>query len=461
VDDVYARVAADQRQHATTQANENKLRKATGAFLADLLMAHAGPRPRHWVYRAMSPRSFTGASVGYDVFVKRLVPALERLRLLERRGSVAQYIEGFNGDDNESSGGYEKTTRARQWATRFRARRDLLELSIHHGVAPEFADRHFEFQPTLPIEPLQVRTASTRPYYGGEKLRGTKMAFTHTTLSRRLESDVRELNEYLSRHRIEGGKHEGYIRIFQQGDQEGFRWNYGGRLYSTPTAGSYQQLSKKDRKRQGETHRTPGRLKMKLNGEAVAEVDIRASYLTILHALHDQQLDLDRDLYNLPGFGQKGRHAVKMWVVATLGSGKPIERWPKELIADYEDENGPFDRRTYSAKRVGQAVTKQYPLIAQLQEPIRGRVRGWPDFMFLESKAMVATMLDLKRNHDVPSLAVHDSLIVQASKTELAIRVLKARFKDISGKEAQVILSSSTNRRRRNASEQHKNHKAA
>src|ERR1700738_1877824 len=101
VDHVYARVAADQREHAATQANENKLRNAVGAFLADLLVAHAGTRPRYWVYRAVTPRAYTGAPVGYDVFVKRLVPALERLGLVERRGSVAQYIEGF--DSNESA----------------------------------------------------------------------------------------------------------------------------------------------------------------------------------------------------------------------------------------------------------------------------------------------------------------------------------------------------------------------
>src|SRR4051794_12334261 len=68
VDDVYARVAADQREHAKTRANENKLRKAVGAFLADLLVAHAGSRPRCWVYRVMAPSGYTGAPVGYEVF---------------------------------------------------------------------------------------------------------------------------------------------------------------------------------------------------------------------------------------------------------------------------------------------------------------------------------------------------------------------------------------------------------
>jgi hypothetical protein len=464
VDDVYARVAADQCKHAATQANENKLRNAVGAFVADLLVAHAGTRPRYWVWRTMSPRGYTGAPVGYDVFVKRLVPALERLGLVERRGSVAQYIEGF--DSNESaSGGHGKTVRVNQWATRFRALPELLGLSVRYGVPPENADQHFEYKLILPREPLQVRTASTRPDYGGEKMRGKKIAFAHTALSRRLEAEVRELNEYLARQHIEGGKHAGYLRIFQNGDQEGFRWNYGGRLYSTPSGKNYQQLSKQDRKRKGETRRTPGRLKMTINGEAVAEVDIRASYLTILHALHGEQLDLNRDPYMLPGLGRQGRHAVKLWMVATLGSGKPIERWPKELIADYEEETGkPFDRRTYSVKHITALAVQQHPLLGRLQEPIRGRVRGWPDFMFRESHAMVGAMLDLKRNHDVPSLAVHDSLIVPASKTDLAIQALKSRFKAVTGKEAQVVPSSTTNSRRRDTQKQEvaqKKHKAA
>ena len=453
VNEVYARVAADQRKHAIRQANENKLRNAVGAFLADLLVAHSGRRPRHWVYRPMSPRAYTGAPVGHTVFVERLVPALERLGLVKRQAAVDHYIEGINSD--------KKTERVRQYATRFRSENQLLDLSANHGIPPEKADDHFAFKHTLPRHPLQVRTASTRPYYGGEKLRGRNMAFTHTALSRRLEGEVRELNEYLAQQQIEGGEHAGYIRIFQNGDQTGFRWNFGGRLYGTPPAKNYQQLNKRDRKQLGQSRRTPGRLKMTINGEGVAEVDIRASYLTILRALHGAQLNLDRDPYILPGLGKKGRDAVKLWMVATLGSGKPIQRWPRELIADYEEEKGrPFDRRTYSVKRIEVLAVKQYPLITQLQEPIRGRVRNWADLMFFESQVMVGAMLDLKRDHDVPSLAVHDSLIVPASKTELAIRALKSRFKAVTGKEAQVVASSTINRRRRDAPE-HRRYTAA
>jgi hypothetical protein len=87
VNDVYARVAADQRGHAKTQANENKLRNAVAAFLADLLAAHSGARPRLWVHRTMSPRGFTGAPVGYDVF-----DYIERFYNPKRRHSTIGYL---------------------------------------------------------------------------------------------------------------------------------------------------------------------------------------------------------------------------------------------------------------------------------------------------------------------------------------------------------------------------------
>ena len=67
--------------------------------------------------------------------------------------------------------------------------------------------------------------------------------------------------------------HRWFHRTFNLGDEEGFAWNKGGRLYSDGK-GSYQNIPR------------PERLKMTIDGESVCEIDIRASYLTILHALH-------------------------------------------------------------------------------------------------------------------------------------------------------------------------------
>ena len=72
------------------------------------------------------------------------------------------------------------------------------------------------------------------------------------------------------------------------------------------------------------------RLKMTINDEPVAEIDIRASYLTIFLSLHGIQLP-EGDPYDLPGLGPEHRNAVKQWFVATFGNSKPIVKWPKRM----------------------------------------------------------------------------------------------------------------------------------
>jgi hypothetical protein len=109
----------------------------------------------------------------------------------------------------------------------------------------------------------------------------------------------------------------GYRRVFNNGDHPKFNWDMGGRLYSYGD-GNYQQTESADR------------LRMTINGDAVCEIDIRASYLTIFHALHEEPFDATNDPYDFPGLGPEGRDVVKMWVTASFGNNAPIERWPRE-----------------------------------------------------------------------------------------------------------------------------------
>jgi hypothetical protein len=53
---------------------------------------------------------------------------------------------------------------------------------------------------------------------------------------------------------------------------------------------------------------------------------------------------------------------------------------------------------------------------------------------------MVSTMVDLMRDHNIPSLAVHDSLVVAQSATNIAATALKARFRSVTGMEAQLTV---------------------
>ena len=233
----------------------------------------------------------------------------------------------------------------------------------------------------------------------------------------------------LARQHIEGGEHRGYIRIFQNGDQAGFDWNYGGRLYSQPPIANYQQMSKK------------ARLKMKFNGEAVAEIDIRASYLTLFYAWHGRHLDPSSDPYRLPGLGKDSREVAKLWMVATFGSPKPITRWPTALLKEYEEDHGKeLDRKLYAVKLIREKALLLHPLMALWGEPLGGRVRTWADLMYLESVVITSTMMELMRDHGIPSLAVHDSLIVPQSAITIAATTLRARFQSVTQHEVQLTV---------------------
>ena len=95
------------------------------------------------------------------------------------------------------------------------------------------------------------------------------------------------------------------------------------------------------------------------------------------------------------------------------GAQGPLRKWPKDLLRDFEEEHGhPLDRKRYSVGKLRELIIKHHPLLGEWGEPLKdGRVRTWADLMFDESRVIVAAMLGLMRNK-VPSLAVHDSLIV-------------------------------------------------
>jgi len=413
-----ARLAAYESEHGTYQHKPGPaVKTAIGAFLADLLVAQSDERPSAWVHRSLHAERFSGGPVGHKVFT-RVLDALRGLGLVE-------HAEGFAEFSNSPFG----SSVTQRWAARFKATPTMLELTARHRVPFQSAAKHFTFQYELPKAPLQKREAKTWNVYTRREVRGRPMPFEHTAVSTKLEADVRELNEFLDRQQIEGGVHQGYIRIFQNGDEAGFNWNYGGRLYSQPAATNYQQMSKK------------ARLKMTFNGEAVAEIDIRASYLTLYYGWFGRQLDFNTDPYLLPDFGQAGRDAVKLWMVATFGSSKPISKWPAALLKEYEeDHHEKFDQKRYPVKLVREKALLQHPLMARWGELRKGRNRTWADLMYYESVVMVSTMVDLMRDHGIPSLAVHDSLIVPKSAINTTTTALKARFRSVTKQEVQLTI---------------------
>jgi hypothetical protein len=314
-------------------------KKAIEGFVGDLLLAQTREKGGGWVYRSTRRESFTGDAVSYRQF-KRLLDSLVDSNLIEMK-------KGFQPrtkfSDSEGGG----SMASRSWAPRFRANQALLKLAEQNGVYPSDAMQHFIKE--LPKDPLQVRARSVRE--DGRKVRGAlikwRKEFNAKVRQRgeKLEAEVKELNEFLDKADIRGGIHRGYVRVFNNGDDPTFFWSLGGRLYSGDD--SYQHVQRSER------------LRMTLNDEPVCEIDIRASYLTIYHAIHRAKLDLTNDPYVLPKLGQNARAAVKAWFVTTFGSPKHISRWPKDTKKDYREETG-RDLSEYPIKTIREEVSPEW-----------------------------------------------------------------------------------------------------
>jgi hypothetical protein len=373
-----------------------KLEYAAGAFLADLLRPLDAEEPNGWVYRSLNKVSFTGKPVGRHAF-NQLIDGLKGLALLE-------HVPGHKVSDEPADTG--------MYAARFRATPALLKLCIDQGISPTSVLVHFEFEYDLPKHPVQLRARKLRNFYGTGELVGKPMEFERTPAIRGMENIIHDLNEFFAKQTLRGGVHQGYIRIFQNGDDPDFDWDKGGRFYSQPFTESYQVMSAKRR------------AKMTINGEPVAEIDISGSYLTIFLSLHGLQLDLTEDPYALPGLGPEHRGAVKSWFLGTFGNNKPIRKWPEGIV-----ERSP-ELREHRVRTITDAVFTKYPVLKSWGEPLNGRIYSWADLMWLESAVMFWTMFDLISRHQTPSLTVHDSLIVPASKAEIAGDILKRRFQD-------------------------------
>jgi hypothetical protein len=232
------------------------------------------------------------------------------------------------------------------------------------------------------------------------------MRILRTPQTEQLEAEVRELNEFTTSVKFEGGVHQGYRRIFNCGDAATFNWNKGGRLFGVGEE-SYQRLKKELR------------WAMRINDEPVVEIDVQASHLTMLYALQGEHLDTSHDPYNIEGLP---RAVVKAWVTMTLGYDRFHARWSPEVKKELEEHG--LSLKGLSAPVVRERILATHPILKDWPE---GRLSCF-DLMFLESEAILGTMLTLKRAYSVVCLSVHDSIIVPASAQSVAEEVIKTEY---------------------------------
>jgi hypothetical protein len=166
---------------------------------------------------------------------------------------------------------------------------------------------------------------------------------------------------------------------------------------------------------------------MTIDGEAVCELDVRASYMTILHAQRGQPLDPANDPYELPGLGEAGRDVVKSFIAMTMGSSAFPRRWTAERASEYHETTGRKLGRDFPIRIVRDAVAEAHPLLAELRSDDK-KPPLWAVLMFMESEAILTTTLGLMQR-GIPSLSVHDSLIVPQRHKTTATELLRASYK--------------------------------
>jgi hypothetical protein len=413
--ELIARIRSDleklEEQKATGRVRKRRelsAAKFSGAierFVGDLLRAKSGTMAPALVFRSIGKSNFDHDPVKYETFTK-VLKGLRELDLVSHRVGQTR-IRRMEFDPGEVF-----SVALLGHASRFWATGRLLRLAEHCGIDSSNIGEHFAPEP--PMYPLVLKDYAVGK--GANKKRARRVKFKHTEETKRLEKDIRDLNEFLAGFKLQGGGHEGYIRVFNN-----YSWEAGGRLYS-PGEHSYQQMEDTERH------------KMTINGEPVVEIDIKASQLTIYHAMIGEPLEGSSDPYARAGLD---RWIAKKWIVITFGNGAPAMKWPDEAVGDYmKDYPGKNLRKVAKARDVARKMLETFPTLKKLDY----NSTLWADLQFLEAQAVIGTMLILMRTHGVLSLSMHDGIIVPRSKADLAQGTLKREFRRVVGVEPMLTV---------------------
>jgi hypothetical protein len=381
---------------------ETQLRAAIGAFLADLLMAQGNEDGAGWLRLSLAKNSFKKPSpVSYRMF--------DGLRTAWKAAGLIDEHAGYPGKLGFGSPGPLVGK-----MTRFRATPKLVKISKEYGVLVDEVQDHFFIEFEMPSELVQLTKPSgpTR----------------NTAEARSLRNEVAELNAHFATHELEGARHVGWVRKFHGASPDQYMLNRGGRLYSQPPmpATNYQNMPQERR------------LKLRMDGEPVSEIDISASYLTIYYAAHGQRINMDDAYSKILGPDPLDRAIVKFWVNASFGNPSLITRWSADLkkafAKRYRGDGWSIDSKKYPVREVREKTITRHPLLGQWGTKVAPNMPwSYGHLMFSESRVVISTMLRLAREHNIPAAPVHDSLIVPRSKEVIAYRILDEQFTKIIG----------------------------
>jgi hypothetical protein len=409
---------AEARGRKRGEAETAAFRKALGAILGAALTAWSRDVPQP-VAQSLKAKAFTGLPGMGARTCKAALKALTAAGLLHHHpGFRREVMPGCFGNGRSS----------RWWPSQA-----LLDLAASHGLTPDcqgaFRRHGAEACRAAKVPaPIIIKPLAWRGAHGAWEVFGpVKSALPQMAAARRT---VDELNS-----RVAASVQTGCpLPVFHRGYVGGLGGQ--GRFYAHASGtASYQQMPEAERLGS-----------LTINGEPVAEVDARASQLTILHGC----LGLpppEGDPYAVPGIP---RGAVKAFITGTLGAGKPKQRWSQDQARQARAEGWP------AIAIVREAVLRRFPCLENPAAavppgflPEVPRTVALPHYLAgLEAEALALAMRQLWSQSGVLALPMHDGLIVPRSAADAAAEALRFGYLIYAGEEPRVEIAWWENGRR-------------
>ena len=337
------------------------------------------------------------------VILSSLLWAAQRIR----SGSSIANLIGWSHDDHHwveyPAVGKRPVNEVREalitggWLTLHTAAVFKRKMTVYHVSAGVFAKKGTWIQSTKP--PVSIKTEKVPIYsisasIGGQKLTRTSAKKKFGRRLEEAETRVSSLAEYWQKHplTIEGNQYCSATRVFNDGSL-----NRGGRLF-----GGWVGLP--------ETTRLTGTI----DGDPVAEIDLRGANLTLLTGITGNKMP------KLPcgdpyAVIDAEREMVKQAVLELLGSGNPKKnRGSPKFIAQ-------FGRGEFVPVRDKLLVA--YPGLKELEKGVLDSNA----LAFRESEIVLATIEELK-TRGIASYPMHDALICKAVDAYKAADVLQEAF---------------------------------
>ena len=381
----------------STQAYKSML-ASLAAYWADLLKHANNKEALGFCYRSTKQEGYDGT-----LAERRQIEAVKEVWVRE---GLIEVIPGYRPShdfDGQKIVGPVSSYRAQ----RIRAKPALLEQAAGHNITPSTISDHVEYvhAASLPVVLKKRKKSKYGPSVAGQ----TMAAKRDQNVLLHAEPLIR-LNSYLEQQTFNLPTPPRLKRVFNNVDDHDFNWDQGGRLYAVGND-NYQNMKLERRK------------SILIDGEETLELDVSASHLSIYLAKVGKLERVSGDLYNVMGFS---RTCIKQVVLAAFGREELPTRWARGVKDIIAEADGIAASNVPKMQLVVDALIDKYPSMKRLQES----GMSWSKLQFLESKAFLSVMLKLMDEHHVPSLPVHDSLIVPKAKAELAEDLLTKAYTD-------------------------------